>query len=62
MLEYSKLILKKVSFDGFLFEKELKKSLNYLLPHEIEDLFTWAKVHHAEYSDILEAVQQLFFK
>lgn len=62
MLEYSKLILKKVSFDSFLFEKELKKSLNYLMPHEIEDLLTWAKVQHGEYSDILEAVQQLFFK
>ena len=60
MLEYSKLILRKVSFDCTLFEKELKKSLNYLLTDEIEELFNWAKTHHQEYSGIINAVQDLF--
>jgi hypothetical protein len=59
MLEYSKLILKKVSFDSSLFEKELKKSLHYLLPDEIEELFNWVKAHHVEYSDILDTVREL---
>lgn len=62
MLEYSKLILQKVSFDPFLFEKELRKSISYLRPDEIEDLLNYLKVHHTEYSDILSAVHQLFFK
>lgn len=56
MLEYSKLILKKVSFDSGLFEKELRKSLNYLMPDEAEELLTWVKMHHVEYADILDAV------
>ena len=38
MLEYSKTVLKKVSFDVQLFCKEVKKALERLLPHEIEEL------------------------
>ncbi|WP_298486832.1 hypothetical protein [uncultured Maribacter sp.] len=41
MLEYTKTILKKVSFDSVLFCKELKKSLGILLPEEIEELKKW---------------------
>ena len=41
MLEYSKTILKKVSFDVKLFCKELKKALMNLLPHEVEELRIW---------------------
>lgn len=62
MLEYSKTILKKVSFDSFLFEKELKKSLSYLMPDEIQELLMWAQDHHSEYSEILKSVQNLFLK
>ncbi len=44
MLEYVKMILKKVSFDKFLFEKELRKSIsNYLLPEEIDKLKRWCR-------------------
>ncbi len=38
MLEYTKTVLKKVSFDTKLFCKELKKAIMLLLPHEIEEL------------------------
>lgn len=38
MLEYTKTILKKVSFDANLFCKEVQKALNRLLPYEIEEL------------------------
>lgn len=41
MLEYSKTVLKKVSFDVKLFCKELKKALQFLLPEEIEELRRW---------------------
>ncbi len=41
MLEYSKTVLKKVSFDVKLFCKELKKALQLLLPEEAEELRLW---------------------
>ena len=44
MLEYTKTVLKKVSFDARLFSKELKKAISNLLPHEIEELKLW--LHH----------------
>jgi hypothetical protein len=54
MLEYSKLILEKVSFDTYLFHKELKKSLNFLSPDEINDLLMWVKLNfEGQYSDLI---------
>lgn len=41
MLEYVKTILKKVSFDRRLFEKELKKALKTLINEEIKELKEW---------------------
>jgi hypothetical protein len=41
MFEYTKAVLKKVSFDVNLFCKELKKAVQRLLPHEIEELKIW---------------------
>lgn len=41
MLDYVKTILQKVSFNGFLFERELKKGLAYLLPAEILEVKKW---------------------
>jgi DNA replication protein DnaD len=41
MLEYSKTVLQKVSFDAKLFSKELKKAIARLLPYEIEELKVW---------------------
>lgn len=38
MFEYTKEILKKVSFDANLFCKELKKATERLLPYELEEL------------------------
>ena len=43
MFEYSKTILKKVSFNSDLFYKELEKALERLLPHEINELRIWLK-------------------
>ncbi len=41
MFEYTKTVLKKVSFNVELFCKELEKAINRLLPHEIEELKIW---------------------
>lgn len=42
MFEYTKEVLKKVSFNVDLFCKELEKALTILLPYEIEELLIWA--------------------
>ncbi len=41
MLDYTKTVLQKVSFDAKLFAKELKKAVSRLLPSEIEELKIW---------------------
>lgn len=41
MLEYTKTVLQKVSFDARLFAKEVKKAVARLLPEEIEELKIW---------------------
>lgn len=41
MFDYTKTILDKVSFDSNLFCREVKKALQRLLPHEIEELRIW---------------------
>ena len=41
MFDYTKTVLKKVSFDVNLFTKEVQKALKRLLPHEIEELKIW---------------------
>ena len=38
MLEYTKTVLSKVSFDVSLFCREVQKALERLLPYEIEEL------------------------
>lgn len=60
MLEYSKLILSKVSFHSGLFEKELKKAVNILMPHEVQELFQYVKINHEEYRELIQSIQNLF--
>jgi hypothetical protein len=38
MFEYTKTVLKKVSFDATLFCKEVQKAVERLLPYELEEL------------------------
>lgn len=38
MFEYTKTVLKKVSFDPTLFCREVQKAVQRLLPYEIEEL------------------------
>jgi hypothetical protein len=41
MLELCKEILVKVSFDKYLFQKELQKSINWIGSEEIRNFRTW---------------------
>lgn len=41
MLDYTKSVLKRVSFDVDLFCKELQKAYKVLLPFELEELTSW---------------------
>lgn len=48
MLDYTKTVLQKVSFDAKLFTKELKKAVSRLLPSEIEELKIWLQLFIAD--------------
>lgn len=57
MLEYSKTILQKVSFNRELFQKELKKSMGWLPKEEIILLQIWCIATFSNtYSDIIREV------
>jgi len=43
MFEYTKTVLKKVSFNTELFCKELEKAIKRLLPYEIDELRIWLR-------------------
>ena len=53
MLEFSKQILSKVSFDRNLFHKELKKSISWLKNDEIEKLKIWCLSSFIFYNDLI---------
>jgi len=54
MLDYIKFILEKVSFDGQLFEKELKKSLKGLINEDYQLLKEWCFENFGKkYEDVL---------
>ena len=60
MLEFSKKILKKVSFDKMLFKKELSKSIRWLNRKEILALKIWALTSFSQYKNtILEVFDQV---
>jgi len=47
MYEYTKTVLKKVSFSSDLFNRELEKALIRLLPYEVDELIIWLKQYTA---------------
>ena len=54
MLEYTKLILRKVSFNKDLFRKELKKSIKWLKKDEILLLQAWCVITFGDiYDDVI---------
>ncbi|MBB3700573.1 hypothetical protein FHS70_004747 [Flammeovirga yaeyamensis] len=54
MLEYSKIILKKVAFDRHLFLKELRKSLGILSINEVLSLRSWGKLAFPNYAFMIQ--------
>ena len=61
MLEFSKKILGKVSFDKNLFRKELQKSATWLSNKEGISLKIWALTSFAHYKEnILEVFDQVY--
>ena len=56
MLEFSKNILIKVSFDKSLFKKELKKSATWLDKKDIAKLKVWALISFVQYRDTITDV------
>ena len=60
MLEFSKKVLNKVSFDKILFKKELQKSLRWLSKTEMTHLKIWALATFSQYKGtILEVFDQI---
>jgi hypothetical protein len=47
MLEYSKMILERVSFHPYLFKKEYRKALRRLQPVEADSLRTWVRTQRS---------------
>lgn len=58
MLDYVKTILEKVSFDRRLFEKELRKALNLLVPGEIQEFRDWC---YSKFSSKYEPLLNKYF-
>ncbi len=55
MLDYTKLILRKVSFSRELFGKELRKSIKWLKKDEILLLQTWCIITFGDiYGDVIQ--------
>lgn len=60
MLELSKKILSKVSFDRKLFKKELRKSIGWVSKNEVIALKIWALTTFSEYKNtILEVFDRI---
>ena len=53
MLEFSKKVLSKVSFDKSLFKKELQKSTRWMNKKELIHLKIWALTAFAGYKEII---------
>ena len=60
MLEFSKKILSKVSFDKYLFQKELQKSIQWMNKKDVIHLKIWALITFSQYKNtILEVFDNL---
>lgn len=53
MLGLSKKVLKGVSFDKYLFQKELKKSIRYIKKDDLSKFYVWCLASFAMYNDII---------
>lgn len=56
MLDYTKMVLQKVSFDAKLFSKELQKAALRLLPFEIEELKLWLRSYITDKPELRQSL------
>jgi len=57
MFEYTKTILRKVSFDSILFKRELEKAVMEMSEKERKNLCHWADTNFSEtHADVLKEV------
>jgi hypothetical protein len=63
MLEYTKTIMQKVSFNRLLLQKELGKAMKWLNQQEREELAKWTRLNFGpSYEDLLkEDKEELIF-
>lgn len=59
MLEYTKTVLQKVSFDVKLFCKELEKAISRLLPNEIHELKIWLQQYIADKPELQKSLMYI---
>jgi hypothetical protein len=57
MIEYAKVILPRVTFNKFLFRKELLKCISWMKPSERRELRRWCLITFSnQYPDVLDEV------
>lgn len=56
MFEYTKTVLKKVSFNADLFSKELEKAITRLLPYEVDELVIWLRKFTADKPELASCI------
>ena len=59
MLEYTKTVLRKVSFDARLFSRELQKAIKRLLPNELEELRNWLLLFTTDKPELQQTLHYL---
>lgn len=59
MLEYTKTVLRKVSFDARLFSRELQKAIKTLLPNELEELRNWLLLFTTDKPELQQTLRYL---
>ena len=60
MLEFSKKILSKVSFDKILFKKELQKSVSWMNKKDIIHLKIWTLTTFSQYKRVKKTLLIIF--
>lgn len=59
MFTYTKKVLESVSFDPFLFYKELEKAVKNLLPYELEELKEWLLTFTKEKPELSNCISMI---
>ncbi len=58
MIEYAKVVLPRMSFNQFIFKKELKKCIAWMKPAELQEFRNWC--FHTFYPQYREVLDEAF--